>query len=519
MRMNVFAAGLILRHTVGIVTSSHDAHEFPMAKIFISYRRADTKKDAGRIYDRLIAEFGKDNVFKDVDTIPIGKDFREVLTDWVSRSDVMLVLIGTQWLTLNEADGTPRIHNPSDFVHYEVNLGLRSSTVSVIPVIIAPASPPASTELPEALRELAYLNAAFVRDDPDFHRDISRLIESLKAIPSNTVISGTSHKPQKSWWERLTEGQGIVIAAVVAGLFTLLAAWIALNGNNPPASTPEPTTIAQAETTEPSAPTEAPSDTHTATLSVTEVEATIRAEMAAIQAEAQRNNEATQTAIAEADRLANEATTIAQTQTAESWTDTPTPDLRATAGARLTQDAQSTQAILISLNSTMQAVAQRAFLSIAQGGVNSNAEWTPYIQEFNGVEMVLVLIWVVTMVRATNSLPMKFVLMSLSGLTVLKSHKSNFGVSMVLQSIHLLIEAIIDLSKISHGLRLVISVSCEMLDSQPRLNGNMRRGVLMNWFIHGGMNGMRTTLSGIAVHRKAQRMSVVFRQGCHGLVP
>jgi formylglycine-generating enzyme required for sulfatase activity len=265
------------------------------------------------------------------------------------------------------------------------------------------------------------------------------LIESLKAIPSNTVISGTSHKPQKSWWERLTEGQGIVIAAVVAGLFTLLAAWIALNGNNPPISTPEPTTIAQAETTEPSVPTETPTDTPTATLSVTEVEATIRAEMAAIQAEAQRNNEATQTAIAEADRLANESTTIAQTQTAESWTDTPTPDLRATAGARLTQDAQGTadaQAIVdrqqtdVAATSDTQGTATQSFIKAlatisarstmtreaifvqqtqeaalhatliaspendplisARRRVNSNDEWTPYVQEFDGVEMVLV---------------------------------------------------------------------------------------------------------------------------------
>ncbi len=38
-----------------------------MAKVFISYRRADSASISGRIYDRLVAKFGRKNVFKDVE--------------------------------------------------------------------------------------------------------------------------------------------------------------------------------------------------------------------------------------------------------------------------------------------------------------------------------------------------------------------------------------------------------------------------------------------------------------------
>jgi hypothetical protein len=44
--------------------------------IFISYRRDDSVDITGRIYDRLVQHFSRDTVFKDVDSIPLGIDFR-----------------------------------------------------------------------------------------------------------------------------------------------------------------------------------------------------------------------------------------------------------------------------------------------------------------------------------------------------------------------------------------------------------------------------------------------------------
>jgi hypothetical protein len=48
--------------------------------VFISYRRQEASGMAGRLYDRLADRFGDDQVFMDVDTIALGVDFAEVIT-------------------------------------------------------------------------------------------------------------------------------------------------------------------------------------------------------------------------------------------------------------------------------------------------------------------------------------------------------------------------------------------------------------------------------------------------------
>ena len=50
-----------------------------MPRVFISYRRSDSVTITGRIYDHLVHAFGDDSVFKDVDDIPLGVDFRRKL--------------------------------------------------------------------------------------------------------------------------------------------------------------------------------------------------------------------------------------------------------------------------------------------------------------------------------------------------------------------------------------------------------------------------------------------------------
>jgi hypothetical protein len=62
--------------------------------VFISYRRQETSAIAGRLYDRLAARFGDDQVFMDVDTIALGLDFAEVITQAVSICQVLLAVIG-----------------------------------------------------------------------------------------------------------------------------------------------------------------------------------------------------------------------------------------------------------------------------------------------------------------------------------------------------------------------------------------------------------------------------------------
>jgi hypothetical protein len=146
----------------------------PETKIFISYRREDSADVAGRIYDRLVQQFGKAQLFKDVDSIPFGVDFRAHLQNQVAGCRVLLVIIGDRWL----AGTSKRLHDEKDYVRIEVEAALNRN-IPVIPVLVRGASMPEENEIPAALASLAYRNGIPVRPDPDFHRDMDRLIEGI----------------------------------------------------------------------------------------------------------------------------------------------------------------------------------------------------------------------------------------------------------------------------------------------------------------------------------------------------
>ena len=147
--------------------------------IFISYRRDDTKHITGRIYDHLEREFG-DAVFKDVDSIPLGIDFRKYIDQQVSQCQICIAVIGARWLSVADESGQRRLDNPSDFVRLEIETVLKRD-IPVIPVLVDGSRMPSEAELPESLKELAFRNAAEIQPDPNFRRDVQRLIKGIQA--------------------------------------------------------------------------------------------------------------------------------------------------------------------------------------------------------------------------------------------------------------------------------------------------------------------------------------------------
>jgi hypothetical protein len=98
--------------------------------VFICCRRDDTAGYASRIYDRLGATLGRRNVFLDVDTIDVGIDFVATINDILKKSDVMLVVIGTEWLRLTQAAQSKAVR---DFVYLEIGTAIRGG-VPICPV-------------------------------------------------------------------------------------------------------------------------------------------------------------------------------------------------------------------------------------------------------------------------------------------------------------------------------------------------------------------------------------------------
>jgi formylglycine-generating enzyme required for sulfatase activity len=158
-------------------------------RIFISYRREDTAPYAGRIYDRLVTEFGSEQVFFDIDTILAGDDFVEVLTQKVESCDVLLAVIGKSWLTIADAAGRARIHNPEDFVVIEIGAALRRK-VRVIPILVGGGHMPLSSELPSELALLARRQAHEL-PDKGFVPALEKLFPVLRKPMSVAAAAGS----------------------------------------------------------------------------------------------------------------------------------------------------------------------------------------------------------------------------------------------------------------------------------------------------------------------------------------
>jgi hypothetical protein len=159
--------------------------------VFVSYRRQETSGIAGRLYDRLAARFGNDQIFMDVDTIAPGADFRDVIAQAVSSCAVLLAIIGSGWLTATDEYGRRRLDDPDDVVRLEIQAALERS-ILVIPILVEGAVMPRPQQLPEGLAGLARRNARFVRHD-SFGSDADRLLAAIEpSLPSADAAPAAS---------------------------------------------------------------------------------------------------------------------------------------------------------------------------------------------------------------------------------------------------------------------------------------------------------------------------------------
>lgn len=165
-----------------------------MARIFISYRRQDSAYPAGILRDALQARFGTDSVFFDLDNIPFGVDFRQYIGNAVGQCDVLLVMIGDQWLQLTDDQGRRRIEDLCDYVRIEIESALKRD-IPVVPVLVEEAKMPGASELPESIRDLAYRNAAEIGRGRDQKHQIERLVSDLERIWPARVSDTEKEKP------------------------------------------------------------------------------------------------------------------------------------------------------------------------------------------------------------------------------------------------------------------------------------------------------------------------------------
>jgi tetratricopeptide (TPR) repeat protein len=152
-------------------------------EIFISYRREESGWVAGRLLDRLQGDFGTEKIFMDIDAkaIPLGANFKQVIERNVAECDVLIAVIGKNWLSTTDDNGGRRLDNPEDFVRLEIGTALRRE-ICVIPVLVDGVRMPRSTDLPGDLRSLVWLHALSITAGSNFDVDCQRLAAAITLV-------------------------------------------------------------------------------------------------------------------------------------------------------------------------------------------------------------------------------------------------------------------------------------------------------------------------------------------------
>lgn len=160
-------------------------------RIFISYRRRLDQGTTGRLYDRLERHYDRNQLFMDVDDIPLGVDFAEYLTEQVSQCDVFLVVIGQGWI-----DAKDRLQSEDDFVRLEIEAALERVKVPIIPVLVDGATMPNRLDLPNSIQSLCGRNGinlrheSFAADvDERLRKGLDRFLNQVKSAKGNETKS------------------------------------------------------------------------------------------------------------------------------------------------------------------------------------------------------------------------------------------------------------------------------------------------------------------------------------------
>jgi hypothetical protein len=169
--------------------------------IFISYRRRGAAAGyVGRLSDRLASLFGEHRIFRDVDTIQLGRDFAESIADAVGSSKALLAVIDRDWLTVTDAEGRRRLDNSDDYVRLEIESALERG-ISLIPVLVEGTRMPSREDLPDSLQGLARRQALDLGDSrADFETDVQRLVSALEGAGIRPVRRPSGAAVGWGWW-------------------------------------------------------------------------------------------------------------------------------------------------------------------------------------------------------------------------------------------------------------------------------------------------------------------------------
>ena len=119
-------------------------------------------------------------MFLDYDSTPVGVDFRNYIKRVFDSCDVLLAVIGPDWMGY-DGTGKTRLSHADDWVRIEIETALKKN-IPVIPVLIDRTPMPSRDDLPEDVRDLVYRQAAAIDTEIDFNAHMERLIRQIDRL-------------------------------------------------------------------------------------------------------------------------------------------------------------------------------------------------------------------------------------------------------------------------------------------------------------------------------------------------
>lgn len=163
-----------------------------MSRIFINYRRLLSYHAAARVHSLLAAHFGHTWVFRDDDSFEKGGALPTQIEQALAKCEVFLPLIDLNWETIDH-NGTPRLHDPSDWVRREIETVLfrnnsrpagTEEPILIIPILLNGAEMPKTESLPPSIAPIINrVGAKFVNDV-----DLQTIIPVIEAFLGDPLV-------------------------------------------------------------------------------------------------------------------------------------------------------------------------------------------------------------------------------------------------------------------------------------------------------------------------------------------
>lgn len=185
-----------------------------MTKVFLSYRILESAHVVREISRRMAERLGRENVFRDDDSIQLGMLYSNDIRRALERCDLVVAVIGHFWLEGTGDDGSRWLDDHQDWVRMELRTAFEQR-IPVIPVLLDETPLPPLDRLPADIRKLGHLQYWRIH-----RRTVDSDIEGLldRLFPAGSSPADAEQPPQ---WPHATQinraDNGSTIAANIGG--------------------------------------------------------------------------------------------------------------------------------------------------------------------------------------------------------------------------------------------------------------------------------------------------------------